>query len=100
MWLWGGRDYEHIVYFQNVHGNLADITRNENPRGIEVGKKSISYDTVGSCSFRFGIKQHVEVSEESIKEEEWEDAYKRDWMRNWCITELVWGMNDEELVYL
>ena len=58
---------ENNCWVQDIMGNLADIIRSENPRNIEVKKNKIAYDTEGTCNFRYGIKQHVDVSQEPLE---------------------------------
>jgi hypothetical protein len=60
---------ENNCWVQDIMGNLADIVRAENPKNIEVKKNKLKYETEGSCNFRFGVKQHVEVSQEELPQE-------------------------------
>lgn len=61
---------ENNCWVQDIMGNLADIVHNANPKSIEVKKNTIHYETVGTCNFRYGIKQHVDVSQQGLDAEQ------------------------------
>ena len=60
-------------FLKSLDGSLAEIFRREiecGLRGVKVDGSVVSFDTVGKCSFRYAVEQHVKLHQEEIPDDE------------------------------
>lgn len=61
---------DNNAFVKSIEGDIAEIVKKEisdsGLQGISVDKHTVTYVTKGKCNMRYGIEQHVNLSEERL----------------------------------